>query len=132
MTREELESAGYTRYEPSPLNGEFCTDLYQKLVYDDNNGDKKYFINVDVWDFSVYERDPKYRLRFEVNTQLVNKKTGETVDITLLNGWSVEQAEKYLEDMYKLGWFKPYERGNYQYEDVEEDEETQEERTDAE
>lgn len=47
MTKDELLSAGFKRFEPN--NGEYCTDLYQLLVRAESK--LLYAVNVYRWQF---------------------------------------------------------------------------------
>ena len=105
MTSEELIKAGYKRWEPS-LYKECVTDLFEKCVKDEKG--KRYFIHIERWDFSPYERQGLDPIRFEATVQF-HHKNGETVNIDALNGWSVEEMEKFYADLWNLGWFKYYE-----------------------
>ena len=126
MTGQDFIDAGYTRWDPV-LNADCVTDLYQKWFKDDNG--KRYAITVERWDFNRIS-PLKQKPKFQWSVQFNNKSNGETVDITCLHGWSIEDAEKFYADLWNTGWFKYYER--YDYADDEEEEETEEKTSDAE
>ena len=102
MTDDELINAGYTKYKPVPYN-DCVVALFQKCVRDKYG--KKYFININKWDFSRYEHD---HISYETEVQFEHKN-GETVEITAFDGWTIPQLEKFYEDIWSLGWFKYYE-----------------------
>ena len=112
MNKKEFEKAGYIHYNPAPLDGECVTSVYQRS-FNDKNGNKKYFLTWKEWDFSQYadalHQDLKNR-RYEADTQLTYKKNGQTLDLTFLDGWSVEDAEGFMKALFKLGWFEKYDR----------------------
>lgn len=125
MTKEELVNAGYKRYSPSPIDNECVTDLYQKCITDDIG--KKYYINVKRWDFSIHGRKNE-TIGYETDVQFRVKNTGEYTDIVCLDGWSLEDIEKYYSDLWYTGMFRYYDK--WRYED-ENDEETEEEKETA-
>lgn len=109
ITADTLIQNGYKKWK-NVWNGEYCPWLYQKCVYDED-GSKKYFINVKEWDFSMYERDPNMKKpSYETEVQLTKKDNNNAINLLLLSGWSLEDMEKFIEDMWQLGWFKLYEK----------------------
>ena len=109
MTDQELRDAGYVYYSRETNIGNKCNvGLFEKCVRDEE-GHKKYFIHIEKWDFSRFA-DPQHQdlkePRYEANVQLTHKLTNETVNVELLSGWSIEQLEKFYEDLFGLGWFK--------------------------
>ena len=108
MTDKELLDAGYKRYDPPSIHADCVTDLYQKCIKDDTG--KRYFISIERWDFSrISHRASDTQPSFETTVQFTHKN-GETVDITCYNGWEIDQIEKFYDDLWKLGWFKYYEK----------------------
>lgn len=104
MTDEQLEKNGYQYYEPSILDGECVTSLYQRSF-----DGKKYFLTWRKWDFSRFAdqlhldlNEPKY----EGNTQLELKDGSGTIDITFLSGWELDKAEKFMKQLFATGWFE--------------------------
>ena len=97
---------GYTRYQH---NDDINTALYQKCVRDEC-GNKQYYINFEEWDFSKYEgENSKKNPRYEGNVQLTLKSNGNSINVSTLSGWTLEEAEKFYEELFKLGWFENYE-----------------------
>ena len=106
MTDKDFINAGYTEWEPSPLNGECNTAMFQKR-FDDDYG-KKYFITVDKWDFSRYEPDRKPS--YEFHSQVYEKNTHEAMNITFLEGWTIDRVEKWMNDHWNTDEYDYYER----------------------
>ena len=109
QTNEDFLAAGYTRWDP-PGYEECVTDIFQKCVYDED-GYKKYFITVERWDYSPVAKPHRpVPIRYEWSVQFVHKPTGETVNIDCLNGWEIEEAEAFYEDLWRTGWFYYYDK----------------------
>ena len=105
MDNNDLINAGYVRYEPLPFH-ECVTDLFEKCVRDVYG--RRYFIHVERWDFSRYERG---YVNYESEVQFT-RKDGSTVNITALNvgrDWTIDGLEKFFSDMWSTGQFKYYE-----------------------
>lgn len=108
MTNEDLIARGYKRFKPSPLYNDCITDLLQKC-FSDSHG-KKYFINANRWDFSRYnDANHKYEPQYEYDVQLYRKETGDAVDVSFHNSWSIEDVEEWVEWLFQSGRFKYYE-----------------------
>lgn len=107
MNKEDFIKAGYTRWNPSPYEL-LATDLFQKCITDEKG--KRYFINVTRWDFSPYEQN---YVRYDASVQF-ETKSGLTVNMDCLDGWAIEEMEKYYADLWDLGWFDYYEHWEYQ------------------
>lgn len=104
MNNQDFIDAGYQRFTPPPYY-ECVTDLFEKCIRDDKG--KKYFIHVYVWDFSMYERTPTgIRFESEVNLTLNNDNS---VQIKMLDGWTIEQMEQYYRNIWDTGMYKYYE-----------------------
>ena len=114
MTKSEFEKAKYTHYNPSCLDGECVTNVYQR-AFNDKNGKRKYFLTCKEWDFSQYadalHKDLNER-KYEADTQLVYKKNGQALELTFLNGWDIKEAEEFMDTLFKLGWFEKYDNEN--------------------
>lgn len=107
MTKDTLIKAGYQRWQPSAIDNECVTDLFEKCIKD--NVGKRYFIHIRRWDFSRYEPTPTPP-RYEATVQF-ELNNGDTIDVEYLCGdWSIEDLEKFYADMWNLGWFKYHER----------------------
>jgi hypothetical protein len=97
--KEKFLKKGYTLYN------QFGKDFLQKSIRD-NDGNKKYFINISIHDF----RDLKSRMDhlkndfpdfgYEGDVQF-NLKDDTTFNIHLLDVKSVEQVEKFYEDIFQ-------------------------------
>lgn len=104
MDNQDLIDAGYQRFDP-PSYYECVTDLFEKCIRDDKG--KKYFIHVYVWDFSMYEKIPT-GIRFESEVDLT-LNNDNSVQIKMLDGWTIEQMEQYYRDIWDTGMYKYYE-----------------------
>lgn len=104
---EELLERGYSRYAPSPVDGECVTDLYQKR-FDDETG-KKYFITVKRWDFSKFPNARGLKPSLEYETQLYKKGSHDAVNLSFFDSWNVEDVEEHVEWMFSSGRFDYYE-----------------------
>ena len=102
MTNEELLRAGYTQWEPSPYK-DCQTDLFEKCIKDEYG--KRYFIHVERWDYTKF---PRGIIHYTASVQF-QLKDGNTTDIDLLNGWTIEEMEEYYNKLWNTGWFKYYE-----------------------
>ena len=110
MTDQELIKKKYNRFNPSNLDGQYVTDLYQKSFTDQNNN-RKYFLIWKKYDFSKYaDRFHKdlNKPRYEGDTQLTFNENNQVINLTFLDGWSTNDAEKFLEKLFATGWFKKY------------------------
>lgn len=108
MTNQELLDAGYKRWAPSPYR-EFETDMFEKCVRDEKG--KKYFIHISRWDFT--QLDNQVNVRYDSTVQFTHKN-GEVVNVDGLNGWDLQELEKFYEDLWNTGWFKYYEVDDYE------------------
>ena len=107
QTNEEFIKAGYKRFDP-PRYEDCVTDLFQKCIRDED-GNKEYFITVERWDYSPISNGRNIPVRYDWTVQLTHKNTRETVNIDCLSGWTIEDAEKFYEDLWNTGWFEYYE-----------------------
>ena len=108
LTNEDFINAGYTRYRPSPYN-ECVTDLFEKCVKDDYG--KRYFIHVNRWDFTKYERNGRVNVNYESTVQLT-LKDGCCINIDGLSigtDWTIEKMEEFYAELWDTGKFKYYE-----------------------
>ena len=105
MTLQQLMDNGYTKYRH---NDDVNTAIYQKYIRDEN-GNKQYIINFEEWDFSKYESKDMDNPRYEGTVQLTLKSNGNSINVSTLSGWTLEEAEKFYEELFKLGWFENYE-----------------------
>ena len=108
LTNQDFIDAGYTRWRPSPFY-ECVTDLLQKCVTDEYG--KRYYINVNRWDFSRYERSNRTNVNYESTVQFT-LKNGAYINIDGLHvgtDWTIEEMEKFYAELWDTGKFKYYE-----------------------
>lgn len=112
ITDEKILQAGYTEYEPSSIDGEYVTKFFQKCFKDDVG--KKYYIDIKKWDFPPYlNAGHKIPTSYEFYVQL-NTQDDRVMDLTLFShGWTIENAEAFVEDMWQKMNLKYYERWWY-------------------
>ena len=108
MERDDFIKAGYTRFEPSSMEDECITDLYQKC-FRDEDGNKKYFITVERWDYNPMSDGRDIPIAYDFIVQFVTEDD-RTLNVDLFNGWDIETTEDFVKKMFDLGWFKYYEK----------------------
>lgn len=112
ITDEKILQAGYTEYDPSPIHGECVTKFFQKCVSDEVG--KKYYIDIERWDFPPHPYTNKpIPTSYEFKVQL-NTEDDRVMDLTLFShGWTIENAEAFVEEMWQKMNLKYYERWWY-------------------
>ena len=107
MTKQDLLNNGYKKFKPATFDCDKVSAKYQKVV-----GNKDYFITWDEWDFSEYADENHTDLkepRFEGHVQLMHKETGNYLNLEFLAGWELDEAEKFIKQLFETGWFEEYE-----------------------
>ena len=103
INEELLLKNGYKEYEPSPLHGDYVKKCFQKCFHKDHS--KLYFINFMKWEFNVHN---DVEVHWEAEVQLYSRGSHEAVDLTFHNGWTLDTIERYVKQIYNIG-FEPYE-----------------------
>lgn len=103
--REWLVPKGFYEYKPTPFHKDTVKTCFQKR-YDDDKG-KKYFIDVDIWDYSWSDRIPENYIP-EIRCQLYQTGTHDAFNITFIS-WEIGQAEEFVENMFQSGVIEHYE-----------------------
>lgn len=104
-----FEESGYREYPKMSLDYETMEKHYQKR-FDDELG-KKYFINVDKFGRYFLPNGGQYVEEcYEFNVQFKDKETNKPCNIKLFSGWTIEEAEKKVEEMWQSGLWGYYER----------------------
>lgn len=104
MNDEKLINAGYKKFTPPSIWGDFVETLFQKR-FDDSVG-KKHYIDVKKCIHKHFD-EPRY----EAETQLYQKGTHNAIDITWLNGWeNIEEIENWMEKFWNPEEYDYYER----------------------
>ena len=98
---QELLDKGYKEFHPTRFDGD-AEKAYQKR-FRNEKGDTLYFINVYMYCHYIIQE-----INFEVETQLYQKGTHEPVNLKFFCGWTLADAEDYVQRIYEVG-FEPYE-----------------------
>jgi hypothetical protein len=111
ITEKMILEHGYQEYRKSPYESECITKCWQKR-FDDDIG-KKYFINIHRWDLPPhpYTHEPT-PTSYEFAVQL--NHNGKPIDFTLFSGWTIEEAEAWVEDVWKKTGCDYYEKWWYE------------------
>ena len=108
ITEAVLFAHGYTRHQPSAVDPDGITDLYQKVVRS-ADGIRQYFIDVRRWSGWVHPyTGEKTQPTYEFEACFEDKKTGKPVRILLYSGWEIEEAERRIAEVFNLGSWKSY------------------------
>lgn len=102
MNFDELLKRGYKEFKPSLIY--HANRACQKSVKDSNEN-ILYFI-------TVYMYDLRGTKNYETHIQFYQKGTHNALDLNFLNGWAIEDIEKYADFIYCMGTqpqFEPYE-----------------------
>lgn len=98
MTDVEIINAGYKEYKPTPFHSEAVTKCFQKR-FDDDYG-KKYFIDINKWEFPPHPHTGELMpVSYEFGAQI--EFNDKPINFTLFSGWEIEDAEKWVEDMWQ-------------------------------
>lgn len=106
MKIEDIEKADYKIYEPSKLDGDCVTCLYQKRFTDEVG--IKYFITINKWDYSRYKIDEP--IRYESHIQYYYTKDRKALDVTFHWDWELAEVEEFAEKIWNDNNFEYYER----------------------
>lgn len=113
MTEEDFFKRGYKRFKSSSFDSDCVSDLYQKAIRDGND-DRLYFIDIKKWDFSRYQNRMQNQphISYEIGTQLTHRETENALNITFISGWNLDDAERFIEQLWKTGLFRGYDERN--------------------
>lgn len=104
-TKEYLLNNGFYEFPLGDSAHHLVTANFQKK-YTDEIG-KKYFINVDVWDWRMFaDVDANYSISFK--GQFYQSGTHNALNIDFLY-WNLEQVESFIENMFNAGFIEYYE-----------------------
>lgn len=105
--KEELLSKGFKVYEADHCIDSPNIKYHMQKRYMDEEG-TKYFITVDVWDWSWTDKVP-YDESFEFTVQLY--QTGTHAPLNLSFSWKhVEDVEKVINALFESGLVEHYEK----------------------
>lgn len=99
---------GYKEYPPSGFHNQCIAKCFQKR-FDDEIG-KKYFIDVNKWDWTPFSDRVPFDTTYEFTTQLYQKDKHEAVNLDFHSSWSLEDVEEYMEKIFASGMWDYYER----------------------
>lgn len=101
---EIILSVGYLEYEPCCIDSEAVTKRFQRWFTDDIG--KRYAIDIKKWDFAKIGSDIGVKYEFEVQVRVNDKP----INITMFNGWNIEEVEYYMDKLWSTGMYDYYER----------------------
>lgn len=97
-----LKEHGFHEYKPTQFDSNSVVLRFQKR-YDDDFG-KKYFIDVLKWDNSYvpYDRRDKWwkQYSYTYETQITLFKDRKALNFEFFSDWTLEQVEKFMEDLF--------------------------------
>ena len=103
LNDELILQHGYKEY-PVPVFDEYVSKFFQKRF--DNDEGKKYYIDIKRWDFPSHIQPHQ---SYEFSCQFMYKD--KPINMTLFgNQWEIEQAEAWVEKMWRLMECDYYER----------------------
>lgn len=110
MTEQDILNAGYKEYSKTPFDHEGIEKNYQKCIHDDRG--RKYFIDIHKWrDMKHPHTGELIEGGYEFTTQLNHKEYDKPVNMNFFSGWTIEEVEKSIEELWQL-MFRYYERYN--------------------
>lgn len=115
---EYLKEHGFHEYKPTQFDNNSVVSRFQKR-YDDDFG-KKYFIDVLKWDNSYvsYDRRDKWwkPYTYTYETQITLFKDRKALNFEFFSDWTLEQVEKFMEDIFHKMNVNYYETWYYEEE----------------
>ena len=106
MDEKELLDRGFVEYKKSPIHSECIDHVYQKC-YRGPNGEKRYFIDVNHWNFHHPYTHEDWS-SYEITTQLYLKGTHNAVNLTFISG-DLDEAENLIEKLFENELVEDYE-----------------------
>ena len=103
---EYYESLGFKKYINN-YNKVGIVANYQKCIKDKIG--KKYFIDIDLWDFRELEHKFGYSYMGEYSCQLYSINNHNAFDLTYID-WEYEQVVDFIEQMFSNNMLDYYER----------------------
>lgn len=107
MNDKLLIEKGFKEYAPTPFHPKGVEKFFQKK-YVDKIG-IKYFIDVQKWPELVIPGIETFHASYEYTVQVCNNQ-GNAIDLLFHSTWHLKDVENYMEEMFKFGLFKYYER----------------------
>lgn len=110
ITEEELIKQGFKKYNTSEYSNDAKKYLFQKR-YTNDYGDILYYLDIYKWDWSIFpvERIPE-SYSYEITTQLYKRGNHDAINIQFGNQSTIEDAEKFINSLFKYGLVEPYEK----------------------
>lgn len=103
--RDWLIPLGFHEYAPTQIHHSGIITCFQKR-YDDDIG-KKYFIDVNVWDWTMFPKIPE-KYHPEITGQYYQAGTHDAVNFEFID-WDLEAVEQWLDKLFELGVLEHYE-----------------------
>lgn len=97
------ENFGYKEFKADGLHRD-AKHCWQKCVVSEDT--KLYFITIYEYIFSIHG---EVFHNYEADTQLYQKGTRCAMNISFLQGWTIEDMENQISTIYNSGNFEPYE-----------------------
>ena len=97
----EIEDKGYKKFKN---NFKGNVRSFQK-IFDDDNG-KRYFINAHLY---IHQSKADYELIWEYESCLYKDGSKEPIKMLFYNGWTLEEAEDYMGQLWETELFDYYE-----------------------
>lgn len=98
---------GFREYPRTCFQSQYVEKFFQKC-YKDEIG-KKYFIDVLKYSEMCIPGRETIPASYEYSVQVRNKQ-GDAIDLLFHSTWHLKDVENYMEEMFKFGLFKYYER----------------------
>lgn len=114
ITDEYIKEHGFKEYNPTRLDDDSVILRFQKR-YDDDFG-KKYFIDILKWDNSYVPADRRDKwwkpYSYTYETQITMFKDCKALNFEFFSDWTLEQVEKFMEDLFEKMKVNYYESWN--------------------
>lgn len=107
MTDEYILSKGYKEFKPTQIDSPNVIKCFQKR-FDDDKG-KKYFITIKKWDWREFHGEDMPDYSYELGTQLYKKDFHYPLNLTFFSGWTVDDVENHLEEIWNPDIYDYYE-----------------------
>lgn len=114
ITDEYIKEHGFKEYNPTRFDNDSVILRFQKR-YDDDFG-KKYFIDILKWDNSYVPADRRDKwwkpYLYTYETQITMFKDCKAMNFEFFSDWTLEQVEKFMEDLFEKMKVNYYESWN--------------------